>query len=198
MPSPPAFGNADYQAAMQRLLPRGPIWRNDPEAVLTGVLGALAPTYTRSTQAAAQVLVDGSPATTQNLLVEWEESLGLPDPCTVANPSILQRQAAVRAKFASRGSLTIGYFVALAATLGFTITITEFSAFTVGDPVGVPLYGPAWNYAWEIAAPQVTTFYFTAGGSSVGDPLTTYDASELTCRITANAPAETIPFFVFS
>lgn len=197
-PVPPAFGDADYQAAMQRLLPRGPIWRSDAAAVLTRVLKALAPTYTRSTQAAAQVLIDASPATTVNLLVEWEESLGLPDPCTVSSPSIAQRQAAVRAKFASRGSLTIGYFIALAAALGFTVTITEFSVFVVGDVVGPPLYGPAWNFAWQIAAPQIATLYFTVGVSAAGDPLTTYDSGELVCRITANAPAETTPFFVFS
>jgi len=194
----PAFGNADYQAAMQRLLPRGPIWRNDSGAVLTQVLGALAPTYTRSTQAAAQVLVDASPATTQNLLVEWEESLGLPDPCTAAGASIAQRQAAVRAKFGARGSMSTAYFVTLAANLGFNITITEFSAFVAGNVVGLPLYGPPWNYAWEVAAPQIVTQWFLAGQGVAGDPLDTYDSGELVCRITANAPAETTPFFVFS
>ena len=98
MPTPPAFGDADYQQAMLRLLPSGRVWRRDPASTLSAVMLALAPTYTRSTAAAAQVLIDASPATTQNLLVEWENSLGLPDPCTAPNPSIEQRQAAVRAK----------------------------------------------------------------------------------------------------
>jgi uncharacterized protein YmfQ (DUF2313 family) len=198
MSGPPAFGDADYQTAMQRLLPRGAAWRTDPNATLSATLLALAPTYTRGTAAAAQVLIDADPATTRNLLSEWEASLGLPDPCTVVNPSLEQRQAAVRAKFGARGSMSIPFFIALAAELGFTITITEFAPFVVGDPVGLPLYGPAWAFAWEVGAPMVATFHFSVGQSVAGDPLTSYDAPELICRISQNAPAETTVYFVFS
>jgi uncharacterized protein YmfQ (DUF2313 family) len=198
MPVPPAFGDEDYHQAMLNLLPRGIIWRRDPTAILSATLLALAPTYTRSTQSAAQLLIDTNPDTTVNLLTEWEESLGLPDPCTPLNPTLLQRQAAVRAKFGARGSLSLAYYIALAAALGFTITITEFQPFNVGQVVGLPLYGPAWAFAWQINAPAVTTFYFSVGSSAVGDALTSYDAPELVCRITRDAPAETTVFFVFS
>lgn len=166
MPTPPAFGDADYQQAMLRLLPTGRVWRRDPASTLSAVMLALAPTYTRSTAAAAQVLIDASPATTQNLLVEWENSLGLPDPCTAPNPSIEQRQAAVRAKFGARGALTTAYFVSMAAALGFTITITEFSPFTVDMPCDEPLLEPEWAFIWQVNAPQITTFYFSVEESA--------------------------------
>jgi uncharacterized protein YmfQ (DUF2313 family) len=198
MPTPPAFGDADYQQAMLRLLPRGRVWRGDSASNLSATLLALAPTYTRSMAAAAQVLIDADPATTENLLAEWEASLGLPDPCTVSSPSIEQRQAAVRAKFGARGALTKDYFIALAAALGFSVTITEFSPASVGRPCGLPLCGAAWAFAWEVSAPEITTFYSAVGHSAVGDPLTSYDAGELVCRITRDAPAETTVFFVFS
>jgi uncharacterized protein YmfQ (DUF2313 family) len=198
MPAPPAFVDADYQQAMLRLLPRGRIWRRDPSSVMSATLLALAPTYTRSTAAAAQVLIDGNPATTQNLLPEWEASLGLPDACTAANPSIEQRQAAVCAKFGARGALTTGYFIGLAASLGFAITITEFRPFAADMACDLPDYDSAWAFAWQVNAPQITTFYFSADSSSVDDPLETYDAGELVCRITHDAPAETTVFFVFS
>jgi len=183
---------------MLRLLPTGRVWRRDPASTLSAVMLALAPTYTRSTAAAAQVLIDASPATTQNLLVEWENSLGLPDPCTAANPSIEQRQAAVRAKFGARGALTMAYFITLAAALGFTITITEFSPFAVDMPCDEPLLEPEWAFIWQVNAPQITTFYFSVEESSVDDPLETYDAGELVCRITQDAPAGTLVLFVFS
>jgi uncharacterized protein YmfQ (DUF2313 family) len=198
MPTPPLFGDADYQQAMLRLLPRGRVWRGDSASNLSAVLLALAPTYTRSTAAAAQVLTDASPATTENLLAEWEASLGLPDPCTVASPSIEQRRAAARAKFGARGALTIDYFIALAAALGFSITIAEFLPSAVGHGCGKPLYGPAWAFAWQVSAPEITTFYSAVGQSAVGDPLTSYDSGELVCRITRDAPAETRVVFVFS
>jgi uncharacterized protein YmfQ (DUF2313 family) len=198
MALPPAFGDADYQQAMLRLLPRGRVWRRDPASTLSAVMLALAPTYTRSTAAAAQVLIDASPATTENLLVEWENSLGLPDPCTAANPSVQQRQAAVRAKWGARGALTTAYFVNMAAALGFTVTITEFAPFAVDMSCDEALYEPEWAFIWQVNAPEIVTFYFSVEDSSVDDPLETYDAGELVCRITQDAPAGTQVLFVFS
>lgn len=198
MAVPPVLGDADFQQAMLRLMPQGRIWRRDPGSNLAALFLALAPTYTRNTAAAAQVLIDASPATTVNLLAEWESSLGLPDACTAANPTVQQRQAAVRAKWGARGSLTIPYFIALAANLGFAITITEFQPFAVDMPCDASLNEPAWAFVWQVHAPQITTFYFSVDASAVDDALETYDAGELVCRITAEAPAETFVFFTFS
>ena len=198
MATPPRFNEADFQQAMLRLLPQGRVWRRDPGSNLSALFLGLAPTYTRNTEAAAQVLIDASPATTQNLLLEWERSLGLPDPCTAANPSVQQRRAAVRAKWGARGSLTIPYFINLAAKLGFTITIQECAPYAVDMPCDMSLNGPEWAFVWQVSAPQITTFYFSVDQSSVDDPLESYDAGELVCRITADAPAETLVLFKFS
>ncbi len=194
----PSYSAVDVQQAMMRLLPRGRIWRRDPGSMLSALFLALAPTYVRNLASAAQVLVDASPATTVNLLVEWERSLGLPDPCTAANPTIQMRQAAVRAKWGARGALTIGYFVTLAANLGYAVTITEFTPYTVDMPVDGPLLDPAWGFIWQIHAPEIVTFYFSVDESGVDDALETYDAGELVCRIAADAPAGTVVFFTFS
>jgi uncharacterized protein YmfQ (DUF2313 family) len=198
MALPPALGDADFQQALLRLMPRGRVWRRDASSNLSALALALAPTYTRSTAAAAQVLLDASPATTSNLLVEWESSLGLPDPCTASSPSIAQRQAAVLAKWGARGSLNTAYFITLAAALGFTITITEFLPFTVDMPCDEELLGPEWAFIWQVNAPEIVTLYFTVDESSVDDPLETYDAGELVCRITQDAPAGTLVLFQFS
>jgi uncharacterized protein YmfQ (DUF2313 family) len=198
MAVPPQFGNLDYQQAMQRLMPKGRAWRSDAASNLSATLLALSPTYTRSTAAAAQVLVDANPDTTVNLLPEWEESLRLPDPCTPLNPTLQQRQAAVAAKFGARGGLSIAYFVNVAAALGSTITITEFTPFCADMVCDQPDYDPPWAFAWQVNAPDVTTFYFSADQSAADEPLQTWDSAELICRITREAPAETTVIFVTS
>jgi uncharacterized protein YmfQ (DUF2313 family) len=109
-----------------------------------------------------------------------------------------QRQAAVRAKWGARGGLSAAYFVALAADLGFAITITEFKPFAADMACDAPGYDTAWAFAWQVSAPQVTTFYFSADASGADDPLETDDAAELVGRIAADRPAETTVFFVFS
>ena len=195
-PAPASLGDVDFQQAMLRLLPRGRVWRRDPGSTLAAVMLALAPTYTRGMQAAAQVLIDGSPATTRTVArvgsIAW-----MPDACTAANPRSSNARLGASEVGCAR-SLTIAYFVALAANLGFTITITEFTPFTVDKPCDEALCEPEWSYVWQVNAPQVVTFYFAVDESGVDDPLEVYDAGELVCRIRADAPAETIVFFTFS
>jgi uncharacterized protein YmfQ (DUF2313 family) len=177
MAVPPAFGTTDYAQAMARLLPTGRIWNRAPGAFFSNLLLALAPTYTRSTAAAAQVLVDGNPDTTENLLVEWEESLGLPDPCTPPNPTIVQRQAAVREKWGSRGGQSLAYFEALAGAAGITITIEEYAPFyTNRSRVGDRLWNASGASIWSVTFPDGA------------DPEI---VAPLMCVIEANKPAHT-------
>src|ERR1700733_6018206 len=195
--SPPPFGSQDYQAAMQRLLPKGRAWRADAAANLSALLLALAPTYTRSTAAAAALLVDAFPETTVNLLPQWEDSLGLPDACAPAGQTLQQRQDAVRAKWAERGNPTPAYFIEYAATIGYTITITQFTAWTVGMVVGLPLYGTAWSFAWQVNAPRFSVQYFEVGHDTVGEALATWGNTTLQCEIQRLAPAHTVVLFSY-
>jgi uncharacterized protein YmfQ (DUF2313 family) len=195
---PPDYQQSDFLQSFQDLLPKGPVWPRDPDAVLTQTIDALMPTYERNFQSAMALLVDVFPSTSVFLLPEWESTLGLPDPCTVANPSLQQRQAAVTAKLISGGGQSVPYFTTVAAALGFTITIDEFTPFTCEMACELPDYDEIWADAWQVNAPEITTFYFSVDESSADDPLETYDAGELVCRMTILAPAHTTLFFVFS
>jgi uncharacterized protein YmfQ (DUF2313 family) len=197
MPTPPAFGDADFQQALLNVMPRGRIWPRYGGSVQAELMGALAPSYTRSTAAAAQLLLDASPDTTVNLLPEWEESLGLPDPCTPPNPTFEQRQASVRAKWGARGDMTVGYYIDLALLLGYVITITEFAPRRFGQPFGQPLYGDAWAFAWQVSAPTFTIID-RQFGEPFGEPYAFWSNSELQCRIKAAAPAHTTVLFSYS
>lgn len=182
-PTAPNYAAADYAQAMANLLPRGPAWSRDPGSNMMSLMGALAPTYERSGAAAAQLIFDIFPATTEALLVEWEETLGLPDPCTPAGSSVQQRRASVLAKFIASGGQSTSYYEDVAAALGFPITITELSAA---------------DYAWQINAQNINLSYFTAGYSVAGDPLWTVGNTELECRIRQIMPAHTVLTFVYS
>jgi uncharacterized protein YmfQ (DUF2313 family) len=191
--SSPTFTNADFQTALWSLLPRGRVWLRDPGSMQDNVLASFAPTFARNSTDALNLLVDAFPATALDLLPEWEATLGLPDPCTGPAPTIQQRRAQVVARLVNPGGQSIPYFINLAAALGFTVTITQYAPFRLGqNAAGQPLGNVDWYYAWSINAPDVSVIYFRAGSSSAGDALAQWSNEVLECEIRARAPAHTV------
>lgn len=198
MPTPLAFGAADFQQALLALMPRGRIWRRDSASIQAQLLGALSPSYERSTRAAAQLLVDAMPTTTLNLLPEWESSLGLPDDCAPAGQLTSQRQAAVAARWAARGGQSASYLINLAARLGYTITITQYAPARFGlAKFGDPMRGSAWAYAFSVNAPLESIAYAQFGSSKFGEPFAAWGNQVLECAIKRAAPAHTLPLFAY-
>lgn len=74
--------SADYQAALQALLPHGRVWPREPDAVQSRVAAGLAQTAARLHARANYLLRDAFPLTPLELLPEWEATLGLPDECS--------------------------------------------------------------------------------------------------------------------
>ena len=197
MPAPNLTA-ADFLVALQALMPRGRVWPRDSDAVQTKTLAGCAPTYARLTARANELLVDGFPATAYELLPEWESSLGLPDPCAGAAPTIPQRQAQVVARFANSGGQSIAYFIDFAAELGYTITIEQFMQARAGLlKAGDPCFGQDWNFAWKVTAPANTIVRAVAGRMAAGDPLVAWGNKVLECEIKAVAPAHTVVMFAY-
>ena len=195
----PIYRAEDYLAALQALMPRGRVWPRDGDATQTKTLSGLAPSYVRNNQRAAAVLVESLPSTTYELLPEWEETLGLPDPCAGPSPTIEGRRAQVVARFAGSGGQSIPYMVSFAANLGYTITITEFVPAQVGIlRAGQPLNGPAWAYAWQVNSSLNTIRHARAGAFSAGEPLASWGNAVLECELKAISPAHTVPIFSYS
>jgi uncharacterized protein YmfQ (DUF2313 family) len=141
------------------------------------------------------------PCTTTGLLPEWEETLGLPDPCTGPLSTTDQRRQAVCTKFTARGGQSIDYFIKLLASFGYDgIVITQYAPFRCGiNTCGQPLYGEAWAFAWKIEVPiSVTITYFTVGLSTAGDPLRAWGDKRLECLIERYAPSHTIPIIAYT
>jgi uncharacterized protein YmfQ (DUF2313 family) len=181
---PPNWSTSDFFAAFQRCLPRGRAWPTWTSAVMNQCFKALMPSYERSAANAAALLIDGFPATTVDLIPEWNASLGLPDSCTPTGQTLAQQQAAIVEKFSRGGNLSMAYYIARAALLGYTITIVESA--------------PE-DRTWTVhAAPSGPSIFFTAGGSRSGDLLQYSPGNaELECVFNKIKPADTVVLFSF-
>ncbi|MFT9385515.1 YmfQ family protein [Acetobacter sp.] len=188
----------DFLAAFQRHLPTGPIWPRDPGSNQAAALRCLMPTLERLAQRDANLLIDAFPATTVELLPEWQASLGLPDACAGTDPTIEQQRAQVVARLTDSGGASVDYFVGFAANLGYDISITEFAParadFLCADD---PVYDPFWAYMWRVNAPAVTVEYFSADVSFADEPLAEWGNAVLECEIQARKPARTTVFFAY-
>ncbi|WP_168401087.1 YmfQ family protein [Erwinia amylovora] len=190
----------DYARALRQLLPPGRAWPRDTDSVHSRTLRALARSF-QSTDSAAELLLTGSfPPTATTMLPEWESSLGLPDDCAISEiDSIAKRQAAVVSKLTSTGGLSPGYFVQMAAALGYTITITLFRPALCGLSVcGDALNGDEWPFVWRINAPRTTIKYAQAGISYCGDPLRSWGNKQLECQLNRLAPSHLILLFNYA
>lgn len=197
--SAPQYSAADYLAALQSLMPRGRVWPRDGAATLTKALAGLTPVYERQNARANQLLVDAFPASTLELLPEWEETLGLPDPCAGVSPSVAQRRAQVVARLIAVGGQSAPYYIAYALALGYVITIKNFVPARAGIlRAGDPLNGPAWAHAWQVNAPLNTIRRMQAGTGRAGDALATWGNAVLECALREVMPAHTVLIFSYS
>ena len=189
----PSYLASDFLRALQALMPRGRLWPRDPEAIQTMALAGLAPTVALNTARANQLLVDAFPATTYALLPEWEETLGLPDSCSGAAPTTAQRRNAVLSKFIGGGGQSAAYYIQYAAALGFTVTISNFTPFRLGQQrMGDPLGSADWAHTWAINSPLNTLVPFRMGDSTMGDPLESWSNTALQCALAKIAPAHSV------
>lgn len=197
MPEAPDLIEDDFLAALQAYLPRGFAWPRDPDAVLTQFLAGTAKAQARLHARENALLVDVFPATTLELLPEWEFSLGLPDKCIGPAPTIEERRALVMARLTAQGGASIAYFIAIALALGYVITISEFPAGTFGLPFGLPMLADRWVHAWQVDTDALrrTRFKF---GTAFGRPFSEWtEAAVLRCEFERLQPAHTIIIFAY-
>ncbi|KFX64272.1 tail protein [Burkholderia sp. K24] len=196
MPAP-NYSAADYLQALQALLPRGRVWPRDPDATQTSVLSGFTPCFAALTTRANYLLVDAFPSSTFELLPEWESTLGLPDPCAGEAPTTQQRVAQVVARLTATGGQSIAYFTAVAAALGYPITITQFVPSRFGKQFGTLFGGTAWAFAWQVNAPTFTVTNLQFGGS-FGTAFAAWGNNVLQCELQRLAPAHTTVLFSYS
>lgn len=194
----PSFSISDIQQALLNLLPPGRVWPKEPDSMQSQVCGALAPTFERNAADAVNLIADAFPATAIDLIPEWQLSLGLPDPCAGAAPTLVQQRQQIVARLTDSGGQSAPYFIHLASLLGYTITITNDAPFRCGQSsCGQHLGGNDWFFLWTVHAPEFTTEPFLVGQSAAGDPLGSTGNAVLQCELQERQPAHTVLQFSF-
>lgn len=181
----------DYSHVLHALRPVGPAMVVD-DPLLLGLSAEFARLHNRL----GDLLNESDPRTTNELRADWERAFGLPDTCCSSEQDIIARSAALITKVRGAGSPTPEYFIALAAELGYTITITELQPFTVSGPVNESLNPEAIRYVWQVHSAITSSTRF-AVTSAVNDPLASWGNAILECVINRAKPAHTLVQFIY-
>lgn len=189
-----------YRAQLQALLPSGPAWPRDQDAVLSRLLDGWAREFARLDTRMHQLLDEALPSTAYELLGAWETVLGLPDPCTAAATSLEARRQAAARKLALQAGQTPAFYIALAASIGFTIEIHEFDP-DVDDydvSLAAEVAAGRWRYIWRVHVLDAGVFNLFRAGHRAGERLADGDAAlDLECIIAAARPAHTHVIFSY-
>lgn len=188
----------DYQQQLVNLTPPGNAFPTDPSSTWVAFLSVLAQTFARIDENITLLVDESFPDTTLQLLPNWERVAGLPDACSVLGDTIEIRRQNLLAKLTARGGQTKQYLIDVALSLGFIITITEFSAFEVDkSAVEDALCDETWRFVFEVNAPSETVTWFRSGNSSAGEALAVWGNARLECLINRLKPAHTIALFAY-
>lgn len=173
-----------YTSQLKALLPAGSAWPRDIGTNLHKFLQGVAEEAARIHDRAEDLLAEMDPSRTTELLLEWETVWGLPDPCTGTLETLQERRAALVARITSLGRQNPQFFIDLAASLGYAITIDE----NVGaDPT-----------VWRVNAPTTTIKWFRAGQSRAGEQVRTWGNELLECAIKEVNPAHLTVLFAYA
>lgn len=185
-----------YAEQLDALLPQGLAWPRESDARMRALTRALADEFARVDARGDDLMREALPSTTVEMLADWERAAGLPDSCVPEGQTLQERRNALLSRLAGTGGQSREFFVALAAHLGFTITITEFRPFRAGvSAAGDALTNDDWQYAWRVNAPAVTIISFRAGASAAGEPLRKWGNQLLECVLNRVKPAHTVLLF---
>lgn len=190
---------AEYREQLKSLLPPGQAFPRDPGTTMHDLLDGMSVELARLDARSEVLPVEANPSTTNELLTDWERIAGLPDKCSGTLEQTIQgRRKALLTKLTSTGGQSPSYFIELASSLGYTVTITEYRPFRAGRSyAGDALTNGPWAFTWLIRAPEVSVTDFRAGLSAAGERLRTWGNDTLECKLNQLKPAHTIAIFAY-
>lgn len=146
------FSADEYSQVARALLPPGRAWNREEGSTQASLYDALGTIYEKQDGDSIQMLEAFFPLTATDGLAEWDSTLGIPDSCSGAPANDLINQQQIVTKLIASGGQSVPYYTALALALGFTITVSEFSAESPGDdaPAGMINTINDWAHTWRV------------------------------------------------
>ena len=177
---------ADYRNQLLNLLPRGRAWARDITSTMAAFMHAIGDEFALLHER-ARVLIEeeSNPLSAVETIDDWEKSLGLPDACSSAAPTLAERQAAAAGRYYGNGGHSIPYLIDVALQMGFVITIVD----------------KVTPHHYEVKVPGVEAVRLSVGegpGHTVGEPLRTYgDEIALECVLMRLHQSHTVATFTY-
>ncbi len=146
---------------------------------------------------AEQLLNEMFPDGAYELLPDWERVCGF---MPSADDPLQLRKDRVIKKLGEIGGLSRAYFINLASSLGYTITIEELRPFMAGwGRAGDTLYIYESLWIWRVKVSGQSLYYFRVGQSVAGERLLWWPAQTvLEDLLKELKPAHTFVFFDYS
>lgn len=193
-----------YAKLIRDLFPTGWVWeaKNKKGSNLSKLIYSMAEEYSRIEERGQALLKESNPATTFELISDWERVFGLPDECAPDEVLTLQqRRQRILQLLTTRGGQNKAFYQTLAAQFGFDVDVIEVSdqpPFRAGQGrAGDRLTNGTWRYAFIISAPAESIVRFRAGISTAGERLLLVQNSTLQCLIEKYKPAHAIAIFTY-
>lgn len=193
-----ALTTEDYLVELQGLLPVGPAWPRDPDSELTLRLAADAEEFARVDARIDDLVNESDPRSASEMLADWERVVGLPDGCTGPLSGLAARRAAVIGRLTAEGGQSQPYYIALAATLGFEITISEHEVHTCDSDCDEPINDLTWRFVWDVNVAEAVTVRESTCMDGCETPLANWGNELLECALSRLKPAHTKVRFIYS
>lgn len=190
----------EYLRLLQSLLPKGRAWNRGEDSALTEFLHGQAEEFVRLDARSDDLLVERDTRTASELLVDHEIDLGIPDECLGLEKTDRQRRSAAHSKLIATGGQDKRYFIDLAATLGYAITITEYIPFLcglglAGDECGGYRVLSYWKVSIQYS--EISGGAFSRGFDIGFDSLYSVDIETLYCVMNKYKPGHATVIFDF-
>lgn len=188
-----------YVEFFRSLFPNGKAWAGDESSQLYKFIQGMADEFVRIDDRVLDMIDEADPRTTTEMVSDWEDMLDLPDDCSVSGMTVEERRRQIRQKLTAQYGQNAAFYIQVASFLGYDIEITDgFWSFRAGHSVaGDALTNELWKHWWKIKTGDQLFVYFTAGGSSAGDPLKKLAEDTLVCTMEKLKPAHTQIIYEF-
>lgn len=196
-----AVSSKEFVQQIKALLPHGVAWpRNDTSSVMAILIECWANEFARIDGRVHSLVTEADPRHCTETFRDWLRQWGVPDECLSAWASISESgltekllRDALLEKIAVPGGQSIRFFVKLALSYGYKITIDELMPHTVMSKVMDSFSKDGWTHRWrvQIHGEQGSTVSWHDALGTCAEPLAWWGDAVIECLVKKYAPAHT-------